>query len=1002
MKNYFMLICLVFSFQTLFAQEVTVKGIVKDETGPLIGVTVVVEGTQIGTVTDVDGNYMLKVPSNQNTLKFSFIGYKPTTEVIGDRTTINVSLVEDIQGLDEVVVIGYGTAKRSDLTGATSGVSAKEVVKQPAARLDEVLQGRAPGLAIKNTSGAPNGEITIRIRGSNSINGSNDPLVVVDGFVGGNLSTINPNEIESIEVLKDASSTAIYGSRGANGVIMVTTKKGSAQGNPVVEYNGFASFTQISNKLDLLNAEQYAITTNANREALGLGAAFTDAEIADFRANGGTDWQDEIYRSAIQQSHQVSVSGGSSSGSYYLSANYVDNNGIIEGSSYNRVSVRSNLESTINSKLSAGVNIYLAKATNHPAEVRGFQDISPVQAAMLWSPTLPVYNEDGSYTMESSVFGPPSVHNPLALAVEPIKDFINDRAEINSYLNYEIMEGLSFKAIFGVLLSDSENSSYGNTKPAGGLGDATASIYNNRSWVLQNTNQLNYNTTINEDHELSATLAFELQREEFNSNNAGSNGYSSDVMTYNNLAIGTKPQVPSSFRSRKDIISYLGRINYSYKNRYLISVNSRYDGASVFGDDKWGFFPSGAFAWRMNNEEFMSGMDNISNLKLRASYGVTGSQAVRPYASLSTLNTNYPYAIGDGPTTGIGLGTVSNSDLKWEKTGQFNAGVDLGLFGQRITMVADYYDKRTKDLLLNVPLPRVSGYGNVLKNVGSVQNWGVEFNIGGDPIIGDFNWSTNFNISFNRNKVLALAEGEEEITLGGAPLPQFGNTIFLRVGEPIGLLKGYIQEGIWGTDEAEEAASYGAFPGAPKYRDVNDDGAITSADITDMGSTYPKFTYGFTNTFTYKAFDMNIFIQGSQGNKIYNAGRVRSERSSSDADATDVRILNRWTPDNQDTDVPSFLGTNNYEQNQSSRWLEDGSYLRVKNITIGYTLPESICNSINISSLRLYVTGNNLITFTEYTGYDPEASTNVDTMGGIDLVPYPSQKGYTIGLNLRF
>jgi len=500
---------------------------------------------------------------------------------------------------------------------------------------------------------------------------------------------------------------------------------------------------------------------------------------------------------------------------------------------------------------------------------------------------------------------------------------------------------------------------------------------------------------------------YELQHENSNSSTAGSQGFSSDLMTYNNLGIGTNPQPPSSDKSERNIMSFIGRAQYSFHGKYMFNVAGRYDGSSVFGaNNKWAFFPSTALAWRISQEEFMKDIAALSDLKLRLSYGVTGNQGVSAYSSLSRLNTTRQYAMDGSPQTGVGLGSIANPDLKWEKTTQYNVGFDYGLFKNRITGSIEIYYKETNDLLMSVPLPRISGYSTVLRNIGSVENKGLEFMIRGNPITGPLRWNTNFNFSLNRNKVLALS-GENEIAVGTTGFPTFGNTIFLVVGEPIGVLKGYIQDGIWSTAEEEEAKKYGSIPGAPKYRDVSGpdgvpDGRITSADITKMGNTYPKFTIGFTNNFEYKNFDLNIFFQGSFGNDVYNLTRIRSERHSGDGDATQRRILNRWTPENQNTDVPSFTGSNSYEYIQSSRWLEDGSYLRLKTITLGYSLPKDLLGKLKISTLRVYVTGGNLLTFTDYSGYDPESSTSSGTSGGIDMAPYPAQKTYTVGINLGF
>lgn len=984
-------------------QQNIVRGTVKDEEGnPIPGVTIVLKGTTLGTTTDINGNYIINVVDPQSVLVFSFMGYVNQEITVGSRTQIDISLTEEVVGLEEVVVIGYGVSRRSDLTGSTSSIAAQDVLNQPAIRVDQVLVGRSPGIAIQNNSAAPDGKFTIRIRGSNSLQGSNDPLIVVDGFIGGDLATINPNDISNIEILKDASSTAIYGSRGANGVILVSTKKGSLN-KTTVEYNNFIGFQKISKKMDLLTAPEYAETVNINRIERGGSAVFTDSQIEAFREDGGTDWQDVVFREALQQSHQISVAGGTGSNTFYLSGSYVDNEGIIRGSSFNRYSFRSNIETNIGKKFKTGLNTFLSRSENHPVVTGGDQDNSPTQGALIWSPTLPVYDDQGNYTRPNAAFGPKSVNNPLAMAIEPINDNIGMQGELNSFVSVDIIKGLTAKIMFGTGLRDNQNSRYLNTKPNGGLGDADARIVNGRFFLIQNTNQINYITTIAEKHDINITGVFEQQREVSNQSTAASQAFSSDATTYNNLGLGSKPQVPSSSHSRKDILSYVIRVNYTLNKNYLASFTTRYDGASVFGNNKWGFFPSAALAWRVSGERFMAELPSISNLKIRVSYGITGSQAVSPYASLATLNTTRPYALGNGLTVsnGVGLGRIENPSLRWEQTAQLNIGTDLGLLKDRILLNVDYYNKLTTDLLMNVPMPMMSGYTSSLQNIGSVENKGFEFNLGGDPFIGELSWNTAFNIAFNKNKVKELS-GPSEIAMGGTGFPDMGNTVYLIVGQPIGILKGYIQNGIWGTDEAETAASYGTIPGAPKYVDQNNDGKITVEDITIMGSTLPKFTYGWNNTLSYKNFDLNIFIQGSKGNKVFNLTRIRSERSSSDADAGSRRILNRWTPDNQDTDVPSFEGSRGYEQLQSSRWLEDGSYLRIKTITLGYNLPTALLSKIKISSARLFVSGVNLFTFTQYSGYDPEASTDVGVFGGIDMAPYPSQKSITTGINVKF
>ena len=977
-----------------------VSGTITDTDGtPLPGANILEKGTTNGTQADFDGNFSISVENSNVVLVISYVGFATKEVNFNGQSNLMITLEESAAGLDEVVVVGYGTVKRGDLTGATSSVTTKDIKDQPSGRVDEVLQGRSPGLVVQNNSASPNGNINIRIRGSNSVNGSNDPLVVIDGFIGGNLNTINPNDISDIQVLKDAASTAIYGSRGANGVVLVTTKTGQSNNKYTIGYDTFMSYQTIRKKIDLLNASEYAETVNARRDALGITTPFTSEDIEGFRRNGGTDWQDEIFRPALQQNHQLSLTGGNERSSLYLAGNYLNNEGIMRNSSYERLSFRANTR--INDRLKVGVNLFLFKSEDNPIISGGSQDSAPTHAAQIYAPTIPVYNPDGSYTQPSSQYGPPQMRNPLALAVEPINDNIANSQTLNTFFDYMLSKNLSAKVIFGYRSIHNENSYYRNTKPEGGAGLSSASISNNRFTVLQNTNQLNYNKTFSERHSLGITAVYEQQREDFNSSFAGSDGFASDVFTYNNLALGSFPQVPQSNRTRKDIQSLVGRVNYGFKDKYLLTLTTRYDGASVFGqDNKWGFFPSAAFAWRVSNEGFMEQFSEINDLKIRTSYGVTGSQAVSPYSSLARFDSNQGYAIdGSNYSTGVGLGVLGNPDLKWEKTDQLNIGLDLAMYKNRLQFTFDFYNKVTKDLLLNIPLPRISGFSSLLRNIGEVQNRGFELNLGGDPIIGKFSWNTNANFSVNENKVLALA-GDNEVTLGSVGFPNFGNTVFLEVGEPIGLLRGYIQDGIWGTDEATEATSYGAFPGAPKYIDQNNDGRINNDDIANMGTTMPKATYGWSNTFSYRSLSLNVLLQGSIGNKLYNLTRVRTERASSDSDATDTRILDRWTPTNQNTNVPSFLGSNNYEQLQTSRWLEDASYMRFKNITVSYNFPDELLKKTKLISARIILSGINLITITDYTGYDPEASTNVDAFGGIDNAPYPSQKAYSIGLNL--
>ncbi|MFS4457405.1 SusC/RagA family TonB-linked outer membrane protein [Maribacter sp. 2304DJ31-5] len=987
-------------------QESVITGTVTDQDGqPLPGANIIEKNTQNGTQTDFDGNFALQVTDQNATLVISYIGFATQEIALNGQTSISIALQEG-NALDEVVVVGYGPQRRSDLSGSVASVAVEELKELPVTRVDQAIQGRVAGVQIQNNDGAPNGRATIRIRGANSINGGNDPLVVIDGFQGGSINTINPNDIESIQILKDASATAIYGSRGANGVVLVTTKKGKS-GKPVVTYNSFYSLQEVRNELDLLNAGQYAQTVNAHRSEIGLNPVFTSAEISAFNANGGTDWQDEIFRTAFSQNHLLNVSGANDNISYYVSGNVIDQEGIIQNTSYDRYSLRANLTARINDKLSVTTNTYLSHEEDHPTNLNSFagnNDGSPIFSAQVFAPTKPVFEEDGTYSQPGGGAGPPTNFNPLALAVEPIRENIITTTSINAKVDYEILDGLKFSVSGAYRLDDSEFSFYANSRPSNSPTTETASIRDRRTITLQNTNQLNYVKEFGK-HSINLTGVLEQQFEEFNEHFTGNAmGFLTDAVTFNNLGLAAVPGRPSSERTTRSLLSYLGRVIYGYDNRYSLTLTARSDGSSVFGaNNKRGFFPSAGLAWNISNESFLEDSKTIDNLKLRATYGETGNQAIDPYQSLTVLATTNFAIDGANPATGVLLaGSAGNPDLKWEVTKQTNIGIDLDMFNGRLNLVADYYKKNTEDLLLSVPLPRTSGVADVLRNIGEVENKGFEFYLGGTPVQSkNFSWNSGFNISFNDNEVLALS-GEDEITLGAPGIPGFGNTLFLEVGKPIGQFRGFVQDGVWGTAEATEAAVFGVIPGAPRYVDQNNDDVIDDNDIVDIGNAQPDYTFGWTNTFSYKNLDLNVFVQGVQGNDILNIGRVRTERTSGDSDATGVAILNRWTPQNQNTNVPSFEGSNSFENLQSSRWIEDGSYVRIKNISLGYNIPQNVIEKIGLKSLKLYVTGTNLITFTDYTGYDPESSTNIDTRGGIDLASFPSQKTYTVGLDLSF
>ncbi|MCC6286256.1 MAG: TonB-dependent receptor [Chitinophagaceae bacterium] len=971
----------------------------------LAGVSIKIKGTDKGTTTDEKGWFRIEIPDNASkVLVISFVGMQTQEVPVNNKMELTIQLRNADSQQQEVIIVGYGSQKKSDITGSVASVKLKELTQLPARRVDQALQGRVSGLMVQNDNASPNAPVTIRIRGVNSVNGGNDPLVVIDGLQLGTLSSLNPNDVESVEVLKDASATAIYGARGANGVIIVTTKKGK-KGKPVVTYNAYFSFSRVLKKLDQLNAEQYAIAVNENRKEFGAGEIFSADDLETFKTQS-TNWQDVIFRKGFAHDHQVSVSGSSDNTSYAISATATGQNGIIIGSSFSGYAIRSNIRTQVSKQISVGLNLFANRNVSHPTVINtyaGANAASPVYSALQFAPVKPVYEADGSYSKPGGGYGPPTSFNPLALAIEPVVDNITNDVNAVADVEYKITEQLKVDILGGYKGTNGENNAYFNSKPSGSPGTEAASISNYRLMLLQNTNMVTYENRFG-DHTLKLTGVVEQQYVKNNGSSAGSIGFLTNAVTYYNLSLGNNPQIPQSYGNASSLLSYMGRLNYNYSDRYSLTVTGRYDGSSVFGaSNKWGFFPSVGAAWNITNEHFMSSVRGaVSGLKLRASYGVVGNQAISPYQSLASLNNNLLYILnGSSASVGVGLGRTGNPDLKWEKTAQFNIGIDADFLDGRINLVADYYDKKTTDLLFSVKLPAIGGgAGSILRNVGSMQNSGFEFYLGGKPFVDNFKWETGLTLSLNKNKLLELYNGLNELPLGDPGVPGFGNTIWLEVGKPVGVFRGYVMNGVWKTAEAASAAVYGAVPGYPKYVDQNKDNKINGADIVDIGNSQPRFVFGWTNTFGFKNFDLNFFFQGVQGNKIYNVSRVRFERTTTDADATSVKILDRWTPTHEDTDVPSFKGTVVYEQNQSTRWLEDGSYVRLKTLTLGYTFSNFKTNIL--SSARIYAGSINLFTKTKYSGFEPEARTGVDSRSGVDIATYPSQKSFTIGLNVKF
>ena len=1012
MKNIivFLLFSLAYSFSA-YAQQ-TLKGIVKSKADnqELPGVSIKIKGTFTGCISDVDGYFSINVKP-KDVLVVSFIGYKTQEVPVNNRTSMEVFMEEDVALLDEVVVVGYGIQKKSDITGSVSSVKSGNIRNTAMTRVDEALQGQVAGVQIVNNDASPNASVSIRIRGVNSINAASDPLVIIDGMQGGSMSDVHPNDIESIEILKDASATAIYGSRGAGGVILITTKKGT-DAKPTITYNAFASIQQVNKKLDLMNASEYARYINKNREARNLTTIFDDDQLAYFKDNS-TDWQDEIFRTGFTQNHHLNISGKTGSISYNIAGDYLESKGIVINSKFQKASVRSNLSIDLTKKLKLNLNTFFASSKDNPTVLNARDAYgSPIYAALNYAPTRPVYESDGTYSQPGGGYGSNTEYNPVALAREQTNTSYLRTNIVNPELVYQIFKTLRLQSSISYYMTDGEYDWYYNEKIINGdESTRTASISDDKWTQFQNTNMLTYEGVFAEKHHLTATAVLEQQLSKATSNYASARGFFTNEKLYNNLGLGKEANQPSSYKSVQTLLSYMGRINYTFSDRYSVALTMRADGSSVFAkNNKWGYFPSAGLAWNVSNETFLKNVEAIDNLKLRLSYGVVGNQAISPYQSLNLLVTGpkAAYSFDGGKLNpGVALSTLAgSSDLKWETTKQWNAGVDFSLFKGRLTLTADVYRKITSDLLFEKQLKMASGQSTQIVNAGKIRNQGVELVLGGTPVMRkDFEWNTNLTYAANRSKVLALNEGVDEIILGGAGMPGFSDAVRLEVGQPIGLVKGFRYDGVWKNDEKILAGAYGVTPGSPKYFDKDNNGVIDSNDMMVIAKTLPDFTYSWNNNFRYKDFTLNVLIVGVYGNDIVNLGKFMTEGGAAGVGRA---LLNRWTPDNENTNIPGHDVLGN--QRNSSQWVEDGSYIRIKNITLGYNLPAKFLKRLHIKSVKVYVTGSNLFTFTNYSGFDPEANNassiasgnNSGPFTGFDMASYPSQKKYTFGLDITF
>lgn len=967
-------------------QAVDIRGTVTDQQGlPLPGVTIIIEGTSSGTVTNEMGNYEISAEEGQ-VLVFSFVGFHSQKHTVSNQSILDITLEEDAKSLDEVVVIGYGAVKRSDLTGSVAQVKSEELNSFPTTNVMQALNGRAAGVQVIQNNGSPGAPVSIRIRGTNSIQGGNDPLYVIDGFpFSGNPTQLNSYDIESIEILKDASATAIYGSRGANGVVLITTKQG-AEGQTRVDIETSYSSQSLRKKLDLMNGTEYAQLQNMQAANDNIPLYFTEQEINSF--GEGYDWQDLIFQDAPIFSSSVNVSGGNAKTKFSVAGGFFGQEGIVKGSDYDRYNLRTNLNHQISDKFSLNFNTNLSHLKTERRDSGGGQrGNSMIGSAISASPISQPYDENGSYTVLGNEypFIAPDIINPL--------NFINEQSNVvkaNVVLSsltfeYKPIPELSIKATGGIENRDDRTDSYTTRNFFNSDGRAGVSTSQFRSLLGEAT--ATYQKTFSSIHNLTILGGFTYQ-DFLSTYLSGSGiGFLSDAFETHSLEASQTPGIPSSGYSKSVLLSYLGRINYSLKDRYLLTFSFRSDGSSRYSPgNKWGYFPSGAFAWKVSEEEFLKNSSSISDLKVRTSYGLTGSQAISPYATLNQLSPGNTI-FDDRMYNTFAPSSVLPGDLKWETTEQFDVGVDIGILDDRFTFSADYYIKNTRDLLNTVRLPSSLGFTTTIQNVGKVQNKGVEFAVNANVInTSNFHWSLNGNISFNRNQVISLANGEDILGAFTNVLVVGDNITILREGRPIGQFWGFEEDGY---DET----------GRIKFRDLDGDGTINNNDKTYIGDPNPNYIYGINSAMEFKGFALTIFIQGSQGNDIFNVSSIPSTLDFGQGMNMPKEVLyDHWSPENPNAKYPII--SRNVSARMSDRFVEDGSYLRFKNIQLAYSFP--IQNS-SVKSLQVYVSAQNYITFTDYSWWDPEVnSRGAGTQLGIDHYSYPIPKTLTAGMRIGF
>lgn len=1026
-----------------------ITGTVKDAQGePIVGANVLERGVKTnGTITDINGNFVISTTLKNSILTFSFIGYESKAISVGTKTKIEIILEENSQMLDDVVVVGYGTQKRSDLTGSVASVSMKDMMKAPVKSFDEALAGRIAGVQVVSSEGQPGASIDVVIRGGNSVTQDNSPLYVIDGFPVENpgnesvnpINAIDPVDIESIDILKDASATAIYGARAANGVVIIQTKQGS-EGKTTISYNGYYGWQSSTKRLDVLDPYEFVKLQNeidpVKTKTLYLDKVNSDGTKEtvplDYYKNiEGINWEEQIMRTAPMQNHHLSLLGGTKLSKYNASFSYLNQKGIIINSGFTRGQARLGYEREINKRMKVNFNVSYARVKRYgtPVSTSNYNnELNLLFSVWAYRP-ISLINSDVNLL---EVPNDPEIeqtadfrYNPIITTQNELRETTEESLVANAFLEYMIVENLKLKVSGGYTRRFSQSDTFNNSLSRSGNETTNNRVNggqgytNTTTWLNENT--LNYNLRINKNQTINLLGGMTLQGSKYRSFAAYSKLLPNENLGVSGLDEGT-PMSVNATSTEWALVSFLGRANYNIKSKYLFTASFRSDGSSRFAPGhKWGHFASGAFAWRINTEKFLKDWKFLSNAKLRLSWGMTGNNNVGNFSYYAGYSTpvNAGYMFNNQFVTGSYPSSMGNSDLTWETTHQYDAGLDLGFFKQRLTLTIDWYRKNTKDLLLNASLPTSTGYSSQFQNIGSVRNEGLEISLGAVIFdTKDFKWNSSFNISFNKNKVLELADNEYSLLTA----QRWGDDWQLipgyiaRLGGPVAAFYGHIWDGVYQYDDFDKVGDKyilkdnitsngepraSVQPGDIKYRDLNGDRVVDDNDKTVIGNPLPVHIGGFNNNFYFRGFDLNVFLQWSYGNDIYNANKLMLESGYKYNTNQYASYANRWSPENQNSNIPAAKGSS--LKTYSTRIVEDGSYLRLKTVSLGYTLPVSLTQKWGISLFRIYASAQNIYTWTGYSGYDPEVSIRRTALTpGFDYSAYPKAMTITLGTNITF